>query len=213
MVYGRVRQAAIATIFALTASASWGQAIEPFPREEVLTVARPEIGALFPFRVRSETVKMTVDGRDVTRLLEITAKRAVWRPNYNLDQGLHRVHLTALMDDDGRIDHAWQFQIQNPNQPKGEPPTEFRLQSQTPSQGALTNLRPSIGAYFGGVLSDGQLWVDGLDVTASCQKTAQSILWIPSYDLDYGRHLVRLKAMGTQGQDVSSDWYFVVEHP
>ncbi len=191
----------------------YSQAIEPFPRQEVLTIARPEIGALFPFRVRAETVKMTVDGRDVTRVLEITSKRAVWRPNYNLDQGVHRVHLTALMDDDGQIDHVWQFEIQNPNQSPSDPLSEFRLQSQTPSQGALTNLRPQIGAFFSGDLSDAQVWVDGIEVTASCQKTPRSFLWTPSYNLDYGRHLVRLKAMGIQGQDISSDWYFVVEHP
>lgn len=186
------------------------QSLQPFPKDEIVTVSRPEIGANFPFRVRQDTVRLTVDGRDVTPQLLLTTRQARWSPNYDLDQGRHSVRLLALTEDDGQIDHCWQFQIRNPTT---QAPLEFRLLAQLPAQGSLTQLRPVIGCRFAGQLSSAKLWVDGLDVTPLSQKSDQAILWTPSYDLDFGRHLVRLNAVGSQGQDISSDWYFVVEHP
>ena len=195
-------------LMSAAALAQW--AVDPFPRNEVITIARPEIGANFPFRVHQESARLYVDGRDVTALARVDPRRISWRPPYDLDQGVHRVRVTATLIDESTLDNTWTFTLASG---PSAPPSVFALASQVPASGALTGLRPSIGAYFQGQLSQAQLWVDGIEVSGLAQRGPSSFVWTPSYDLDYGRHQVRMRAFGQQGQEVNSDWYFVVEHP
>lgn len=88
--------------------------LRPVPGEAINSF-RPEIAAVFrtpgEAAVDHDSIRMWVNGEDVTRELEIGVNSVTYRPTEELDRGLNRVRLT-VRDQDGQIvTREWDFRV------------------------------------------------------------------------------------------------------
>lgn len=61
--------------------------------------------------VDPRSVKIWVDGRDVTGSATVSSAYFAYTPNYALDSGTHHVSVSGTSDDGAPFDDAWSFQI------------------------------------------------------------------------------------------------------
>jgi hypothetical protein len=88
--------------------------LRPIPGEEVSS-RRPEIAVVLRDRgtgeINYKSVRMRVNGEDVTEELEIGVNSATYRPTMDLGRGLHRVQVT-VRDRDGNLStRDWTFRV------------------------------------------------------------------------------------------------------
>ncbi len=191
----------------LNSSTGWSETFGAFPKG-VLTVRRPAIGAMLKQRVRPETVRLFIDDQDFTSSAQVYGDRITWTPQYDLDAGVHKVSVKGINYQGQALRENWNFTISS-NGNSGNF-SNLKLTSQFPAPSASVASRPSIGANFGGQLSQVNLWVDGQDFTRTARTTSNSISWTPTYNLDAGAHTARVRAVGQRGRQVDTDWTFYV---
>ncbi|WP_317997395.1 copper amine oxidase N-terminal domain-containing protein [Vulcanimicrobium alpinum] len=86
--------------------------VEPEPNAAVQSL-RPAIGATFPRPIDPNTVRIALDGRDVTTEAYVSPRAFSFDPGYDLPYGRHEVSVTAPA-----IAQRWAFTsapVQNPN--------------------------------------------------------------------------------------------------
>lgn len=81
------------------------------PPGNVLTIPRPVVACKFSQRVQKKTIRMVVDGHDVTPSCNLQASSASWTPAYNLDFGQHHVRVTATDENGQAVNGDWTFTI------------------------------------------------------------------------------------------------------
>ena len=81
-----------------------------------------------------------------------------------------------------------------------------QLSSRFPESNASVGSQPTLGARFNQSLARVRLFVDGREYTQMASRTDSSILWTPNYELDQGRHTVRVSATGRDGRTVNLEW-------
>jgi hypothetical protein len=73
---------------------------------------RPEISARFQQPVDPDTVRIALDGRDVTPMANVTDHGFVLTPSFDLAPGKHTVTLAGRIDHGPRFDGRWDFLTQ-----------------------------------------------------------------------------------------------------
>jgi hypothetical protein len=176
--------------------------------------ALPTITAQFADRglagVNAGSVKLIVDGVDVTAKAVITSGQISYTPTQALAAGNHVIQLTVADAAGNTTTANWQFKT-------ASAPT-FSLE--TPKNVTLTeDALPLISATFAaqgnaGINSQSvKLLLDGTDVTALATVSATSISFKPSAFLTEGIHTVLLSAADAQGNTGSTSWQFTTKSP
>ncbi len=200
-------------MFALASGAS-AQAITGFPSVPMKD-KRPVIGANYTgLRLRPETARMVIDGRDMTGLCVIGPTIMNFEPTYDLNPGRHNVSFSAVTQNGQAVNNSWSFTIENPRpnllQLLGRSNIpNLSLDQKFPLGNAITS-RPEIGARFKGQLQTVRLMLDGQDITNSASRTTNSIIWQPQYDVSPGSHNAQLVATGIHGHQVLENWNFQI---
>ncbi len=92
---------------------------------QTVSLRRPTVKAVFPYDIRSNSAKMSVDGVDFSSQVRSTNREVSWVAPYDLDYGAHNVSLTVV-DTQGRAQtENWSFNIANSkSQPQPQPPLQ-----------------------------------------------------------------------------------------
>jgi hypothetical protein len=178
--------------------------------------ARPAIGANYGdvgSGIDLASVRLLIDGSDVTAQAEVGATAIEYRPKVALADGTHFVTL-RVSDLAGNASEAkWSFDV-------GAAPDISELQPPDGSS-ALVGGISQISADYGGssapVDAAGiRLYVDGDDVTARAVITpvgsgAGRVVYAPSGAFAAGHHTVELEVSNRANQSASAQWSFDVE--
>ena len=70
---------------------------------------RPAISAHFAVPVRRDSVRVMLDGRDITSDVLMNDRGFSWTPDRRLEPGPHRVRVTGTTRDGASFDTGWQF--------------------------------------------------------------------------------------------------------
>ncbi|MEW6282156.1 MAG: Ig-like domain-containing protein [Candidatus Eremiobacterota bacterium] len=163
---------------------------------------RPEVGATFLVPVQSKTVRLMLDGADVTRRARVSDGQVRYTPRQNLSLGTHTARVTATTSAGQPLDQSWSFVVAgggaNPAPPNGA---------------TVTTSRPEIGATFLVPLRTDtvRLYVDGQDVTGSSTVSSDQVRFTPGSDLAGGAHRARVTATATSGEALDQSWSFTVQ--
>jgi hypothetical protein len=88
--------------------------LRPIPGEAVSTL-RPEIAVVLRSPVQNDidydSIRMWINGEDVTRQLEIGVNSVTYRPTDDLDRGVNRVQLTVRDRDGHTVTRDWSFRV------------------------------------------------------------------------------------------------------
>jgi len=202
-----------AIVLVATSTAALAQQFNYYPSNSD-TNRRPNIGATIAgVKFVPESMRLLVDGQDVTSMSSITLHGINWAPSYDLDVSRHRVQLTGQILNGERIDRTWGFAIAPRPGIGGYNPNSnipyLTLDQKFPT-GSQNGAQPEIGARFQGQLQSIRLLVDGQDFTNRAQQSPNSIVWKPTYDLDPGQHTAQIDAVGIHGRRVQQNWNFRV---
>lgn len=102
---------------------------------ETVSTQRPQIAATFPRAVDPNTVRVSLDGRDVTAESSISPRAISYDPSFDLPYGRHQVSVTAP-----GVASTWAFvnqSVQNAN----------FLRNVSPPNGAAVGLRFTVQGY------------------------------------------------------------------
>jgi copper amine oxidase-like protein/Big-like domain-containing protein len=84
--------------------------LQPQPNSTV-TQSRPSIEVQFDRAVDARTVRLSVDGQDVTSSANLYGSQVRYTPNYDLSAGQHQVYVSA-QDNQGRsMQQQWSFNV------------------------------------------------------------------------------------------------------
>ncbi len=179
-----------------------------------ISTARPAIGAVFPENVQS--VRLLVDGQDFTNRLSIWGNRATWTPDYDLQAGQHNVTISTRSYNGRQYSQNWNFVVPNWSSGGGQGSVgrpAAHLTDYGPGPGSVvTVLQPTISCRFSSPVRRNsiQMSVDGHDVTGAARRDSNRVSWTPGYNLDYGQHIVRVRAVDENGQNVQGEWTFTI---
>ncbi|GMU51659.1 MAG: hypothetical protein AMXMBFR33_08050 [Candidatus Xenobia bacterium] len=170
--------------------------------------ARPEIGATFYEPVKTTTVRLFVDGQDVTGMCRVSDSQVRMQPGSDFSPGRHTARVMATTQSGQAIDGNWSFNIVNPTGNQGG---STYLANVVP-RGVINNRRPEVGATFSQPVRPNsvQLYLDGATVTSQSTVTDGQVRFDPSYDLRPGEHQGRVVAMTTSGQLIDQSWSFSI---
>ncbi|GMU52465.1 MAG: hypothetical protein AMXMBFR33_16110 [Candidatus Xenobia bacterium] len=107
------RAASGATTFDLNWSFSFtGQSFNPTPANGATASSRrPVIGATFYDPVKTTTVRLYVDGQDVTGMCKVSNSQVSCQPGADMKSGQHSARVTASAESGKSIDNTWYFYI------------------------------------------------------------------------------------------------------
>jgi hypothetical protein len=163
--------------------------------------------------VDTATVRLTLDGSDVSQGARIAADKIEYTPVAPLADGIHNVKLNLADRSGNTAEQAWSFEV------RMAPLTPPVISLQSPLDVVLAGgAMPLITAGYSatGVAIDTarvQLLLDGVDVTAQAQVAPGAIAYQPAAALADGGHLVRLTVVDALGRSAVSEWSFAVAEP
>ncbi len=82
----------------------------PFPWGDV-SQQFPLVNASFRHPLRPESVRITLDGRNVTEIAKVTAMGFEFTPAYRLHVGTHEIRVSGVTQDGALISDAWSFTV------------------------------------------------------------------------------------------------------
>lgn len=89
-----------------------GQSFNPTPASGATANSRrPVIGATFYDPVKPATVRLYVDGQDVTGMCKVSNSQVSCQPGADLKSGQHSARVTANAESGKAIDNTWYFYI------------------------------------------------------------------------------------------------------
>lgn len=88
--------------------------LRPIPGEAI-SAARPEIAVVLRAADQNEidydSIRMWVNGEEVTRELELGINSVTYKPHEDLDRGVNRVQLTVRDQDGHTVTRDWSFRV------------------------------------------------------------------------------------------------------
>ncbi len=107
------RAASGATTFDLNWSFTYtAQSFNPTPANGATASSRrPVIGATFYDPVKTTTVRLYVDGQDVTGMCKVSNSQVSCQPGADMKSGQHSARVTASAESGKSIDNTWYFYI------------------------------------------------------------------------------------------------------
>ncbi len=158
------------------------------------------------------TVKIYVDGVDVTDNATVTATQVSYTPTKPLTAGAHTVKVEVKDLYGNKAEEEWSFTIVPPDT---EPPTIYDLQPAPDSE--TTETKPTISAKYedpsGIDVSSVKLYVDGIDVTSKATVTESQVTYTPEKDLSTGTHTVKVTVADIYGNTAEKEWSFTITAP
>lgn len=120
---------------------NYGYDVTPNPNQ-VVSQTRPGIRVNFGQSIRNQTLRVTLDGVDVTRNSTVVGDQVVYNPQWDLANGQHRVEVQAVAANGQYLTREWNFQVSDvaQNAPYlrvtnltdgGSVPPVFNVQGQT----------------------------------------------------------------------------------
>jgi len=165
------------------------------------------VSASFSRPVRPATVRVWLDGNDITSFSNIGPNRISYQPRTELYVGSHTVRVAGTDNAGARFDRSWSFNVVG----GGPGPINLRAQQPAPDSKVSTQF-PGISAQFTSPVQAGsvRVYLDGADRTGQCGISSTSFSYKPPAPLDYGSHTVRVAGRGAGGASFDRSWSFSV---
>ncbi|HEY6326623.1 MAG TPA: stalk domain-containing protein [Candidatus Cybelea sp.] len=181
------------------------------PAPETLTSNRfTPIAAQFSHEVDVDSVRVGLDGNDITSRSGVSPAGFSYKPPAPLDFGTHTVRVAGLDRAGLRFVHSWSFTT---TRPAPSPESPVQLRNQQPSPDATVNNRfAEIAATFTPqpeTLSV-RVRLDGNDITGRSGVWAGGFSYKPPAPLEFGTHTVRVTGRGRGGLTFDRSWSFTV---
>lgn len=169
------------------------------------------ISAQFTRGARPASVRVYLDGNDITYRAGVHANGFSYTPPAPLSFGAHRVRVTGLAVDGTGFDRAWTFTV------NGAPPpvSPIDLRNIQPGAGTtIVNRFATISANFtrNVVAGSVRVHIDGADRTNQSAVSAQGFSFKPPAPLNFGSHTVRVTGSGPGGGSFDRSWSFTVKN-
>jgi parallel beta-helix repeat protein len=177
----------------------------------------PTISAEYsdPAGIDVGSVRLEVNGTDVTSLATITASGISFTPSASMADGTHDVYLEVNDTLGNQATRSWSFTVDTSAPSDTTPPTITGLQPA--NQSTSNDNTPTISADFSddtGIDIDSvKVIVDGNDVTASATIDENGMTYTPSLALSDGEHTVYIEVMdnSTSQNEANVTWSFTVD--
>jgi hypothetical protein len=174
------------------------------------------ISAQFSNQVAPGTVRVWLDGYDLTSRTKVSRVGFSYTPPAPLGFGGHTVRVAGLDAGGSRFDRSWSFRVIAPAPPPPPPPSPITLRAQQPAPGAAVGNRFAvISAQFSNPVVAGtvRVWLDGANRTAQCGVSSTGFSYKPPAPLDFGSHTVRVTGNGPGGGAFDRAWSFTISKP
>ncbi len=181
---------------------------EPAPDQRIAN-RFPVIAASFSRQVYAGSVRVWLDGNDITSRSGVSTTGFSYRPPAPLAFGSHTVRVTGGDVAGMRFDRGWSFAVFN----GGPPPGLVQLRAQQPAPGTkVSNRFATISAEFTAAVNAGSVRVslDGNDITSRCGVSATGFSYKPPAPLDFGSRTVRVSGRAVGGSTFDRGWEFSV---
>lgn len=175
----------------------------------------PRISANFTHRVDPGTLRLIVNGNDLTPYTSRTATGFSFTARSPFDVGFHEVRVTGNDVSGASFDRSWSFWIVAPA-PTAPPVSVVHLRNHNPAPGARINTRlPTISADFTYRVqpSTVRLSVNGNDLTPWTGRTPTGFSFAARSPFQVGSHQVRVTGTDVSGATFDRSWSFWIAAP
>jgi hypothetical protein len=166
------------------------------------------ISAEFTHRVAAGSIRVRLDGNDVTSRAATSQTEFSFTPSAPLFIGSHNVRVTGRDVGGSSFDRGWSFSTI-----AGPPTAPVTLRAQQPPPGSRVSDRFTvIAAQFSRNVDARSVRVrlDGNDITSRSGTSATGFSYKPPAPLDFGSHTVRVTGRGPAGSPFDLSWSFAV---
>jgi hypothetical protein len=181
------------------------------PAPDTLTANRfTPIAAQFSHEVDVNSVRVRLDGNDITPRSGISPVGFSYRLPAPLDFGTHTVRVAGLDRAGSRFAQSWSFTT---TRPAPAPESPVQLRGQEPSPGATVNNRFAVIAADFTPQADAvsvRVRLDGNDITSRSRVSPVGFSYKPPAPLEFGTHTVRVTGRGRGGLAFDRSWSFTV---
>jgi Copper amine oxidase N-terminal domain len=169
------------------------------------------IAAEFTYRVQPPSVRVWLDGNDVTYRAGVSPTAFSYKPPAPLGFGSHTVRTAGADSSGARFDRAWSFNTVGAPPPPPANPVQLRAQQPAPGANIL-NRFAVISAQFTIPVAPGsvRVWLDGADRTSQSGISASAFSFKPPAPLNFGSHTMRVTGRGQNGVNFDRAWSFTV---
>jgi hypothetical protein len=167
------------------------------------------IGAQFSHAVDPNSVRVLLDGNDITSRSNVTRNGFSYRPPAPYGFGTHEVRVSGVDRNGRRFATSWSFTTTG----SAPPPATIVVSGRQPAPDAtIDNRFAVIGANFAPPADAGSVRVrlDGNDITSRAGVSGTAFSYKPPAPLDFGSHTVRVNGRGRSGSPFESSWSFTV---
>jgi hypothetical protein len=167
------------------------------------------VSAQFSRQVRPGTVRVWIDGADITSMSNVRAGGFSYTPSSAMNFGGHTIRVAGTGSDGSRFDRSWKFTVGGST----PPPSPITLTNVQPANGStIVNRFATLSANFSRVIDAGSLrvYLDGVDRTNQCTVSANGFSYTPPAPLTPGPHTVRATFRGPGGTPFDRSWSFAV---
>jgi len=172
------------------------------------------ISANFSNQVNPGSVRVWIDGGDVTSQASITRAAFSFRPPAPLGFGSHTIRVAGFDAGGSRFDRSWSFAVNGA--PPPPPVNPVQLNALQPGSNATTGNRfVTISAQFSRQVNGGSVSVllDGANITSQCGVSGSAFSYKPPAPLAFGAHTVRVRGRDLGGAAFDRSWSFTVSRP
>lgn len=165
------------------------------------------ISAEFTRQVRPGTVRVWLDGNNITSRCNVSSVSFSYRPPAPLGFGGHNVRVEGADVNGVTFNRGWSFSTTNTG------PSPVQLRAQQPAPGSKTPDRFAvISAQFTHEIDTAstRILLDGNNITSRSGLSSTGFSYKPPAPLDFGEHTVRATGRGTGGAAFDRSWSFVV---
>ncbi len=168
------------------------------------------IAAQFSRGVDEESVRIRLDGNDITSGSGVSPGGFSYKPPAPLEFGKHTVEVAGVDGAGVHFARSWSFTTTRPA-PVPVPPSSVQIRNQQPSPNAtLENRFAVIAANFMPLANSASVRVrlDGNDITWRSGVWGGGFSYKPSAPLEFGTHTVRVTGRGGSGLPFDRSWSF-----
>jgi hypothetical protein len=167
------------------------------------------IAADFSNQVNANSVRVWLDGADITSRCSVSRASISYRPPAPLAFGGHTVRVAGIDAGGSRFDRSWSFNV------NGAPPPapQVQLRALHPADGAtVANAFSVISAEFSRNVQMNSVTVrlDGADITSRSGVSSTAFSYKPPAPLSIGSHKVRVTGRASDGTTFDRAWSFTV---
>jgi hypothetical protein len=169
------------------------------------------IGAQFSHAVDPNSVRVWLDGNDITSRSNVTRNGFSYRPPAPYGFGSHEVRVSGIDRNGRRFNDTWSFTTTGSAPPP--PVNRVVVSGRQPAPSAtIDNRFAVISANFAPQADPGSVRVrlDGNNITSRAGVSGSAFSYKPPAPLDFGSHTVQVDGRGRSGLTFDSSWSFTV---